>query len=35
MDLYLFYRPLNADVLVEDLPIDDFHMVGVGAIIRF
>jgi predicted porin len=35
MDLYLFYRQLNADVLVEDLPIDDFHMVGVGAIIRF
>ena len=35
MDLYLFYRQLNAEVLADDLPVDDFHMVGAGAIIRF
>jgi predicted porin len=35
MDLYIFYRQLNAEIVVDDLPIDDFHMVGVGGIIRF
>jgi predicted porin len=47
MDLYIFYRQLSAEEAItadffdgvglatDTFDIDDFHMVGVGAIIRF